>query len=144
MKWLPVIMILHVVQIQAQTFYPYSSGNLYTYTERDGIDDSNYNIFGQDNSGRVYLNSANGTIFIKGNNYTKKVKLPSGYGSHINTIHETENGIYLFGKEFWLLLKADTLFQTGKYPGNAICGNYSGAQKRVVKKRSGNSSRRCL
>ncbi len=51
-------------------------GNTYTYTEKDGVDENNFFVCGTVSDGRAFLSAHNGSLFIKGNNYTRKMKFP--------------------------------------------------------------------
>jgi hypothetical protein len=84
--------------------------NIYTYTEMDGLSESNVAFVGKDTHGKVYAQAYNGQTYIIGNNYCRTVKYPTGTSSDaISTMREIEGRQYLFGSEFVYRLSADTI-----------------------------------
>ncbi|HVT84096.1 MAG TPA: hypothetical protein VHD35_02795, partial [Chitinophagaceae bacterium] len=61
---------------QSQSTAPIGFGNTYTYTEADGIDETNFVVSGITSDGKVFLHANYGSLFIKGNNYVHKIVFP--------------------------------------------------------------------
>jgi len=93
-------------------------GNIYTYSEKDGIDENNFFACGTASDGRVFLSAHNGSLFIKGNNYTRKIKFPDhARPGHIEAVFEKSPNLFVaFGDVAYYVIQNDTLLRACRYP----------------------------
>lgn len=93
-------------------------GNTYTYSETDGIDEANFFACGIAGDGKVFFHAHMGSLFIKGNNYTRKVKFPAGaLPIHIVSVLEKGNNQYVaFGDPYYYFIENDSITRACQYP----------------------------
>lgn len=94
-------------------------GTTYIYSEADGIDEPNYHVAGMAADGRIFFHAHNGSLYIVGNNYTKKIKFPLNVTPLHCTIWEIDSVSFIISWEsFYGLIKNDSLVKIVKAPVN--------------------------
>lgn len=92
-------------------------GNTYIYTETEGIDESNFYISGIAKDGRVFFHAHTGSLFVKGNNYTRKIRFPAAaIPSHIEIIEIGDNKFIARGKNYYYIINNDSLIKWKMIP----------------------------
>ncbi len=97
-------------------------GNTYTYSEKDGIDESNFFVSGIVSDGRVFFHGNTGSLFIKGNNYTRKIKLsPAVSAIRIDIVLESGNNQFVaFGNNFYYVIENDSITIVRRFPEPSV------------------------
>jgi len=91
-------------------------GSTYTYSEADGIDESLFYISNMAEDGKVFLHAHTKSLFIKGNNYVRKIKFPvNNIPLHIGQVIEINKKTYLavVGDTYYYI-KNDSVTRFGK------------------------------
>lgn len=98
-------------------------GNTYTYSENEGIDESNFYISGIANDGRVFFHAHAGSLFVKGNNYTRKIKFPTdAIPQHITVTEIGGNKFIAKAKNYYYIISNDSIIKWKIIPeGFDIC-----------------------
>ncbi len=120
-----IIILVSLITISSQGQKAGNSGfgNTYTYSETEGIDESNFYVSGIAKDGRVFFHSHTGSLFVKGNNYTRKIKFPSdAVSQHIKIIETGNNKFVAKGKLLYYIIKEDSVIKWQTIPnGFEIC-----------------------
>ena len=87
------------------------------YNQADGIDEPNFYVSGIASDGRVFVHAHGGSLFVLGNNYTRKIRFPDNTAPLHCSIWELGNNRFLaIARPYYMIIENDSIVKTRKLP----------------------------
>lgn len=87
------------------------------YNQADGIDESNFYVSGIASDGRVFVHAHSGSLFVLGNNYTRKIRFPDNMAPlHCSIWELGDNKFLAIGRPYYMIIENDSIVKTRKLP----------------------------